>query len=51
MNDISETSLDNYNFDYVIPEHQNIVPSDLEGHAAILDRMYSPKAREMVFTL
>lgn len=51
LNDISETGLDNYTFDYVIPEERNIDFADLEREAKALNDMYSPKAAEVVFKI
>lgn len=51
LDDISETELDNYTFDYVIPQERNIDFADLEREAKALDDLYSPKAAEVIFKI
>ena len=51
LNNISETSLDTYSFDWTIPPENNIDLTDLERHAKSFDDLFTPKAIEMSFAI
>ena len=51
INDYTETSLDNYNFDHVIPADRNIDFPDLEREAKLIDEIYGSLASEVSFKL
>lgn len=51
INDYTETSLDNYNFDYTISAHRNIDFADLEREARYIDHLYGNDAREVRFNI
>jgi hypothetical protein len=49
INDYTETSLDNYNFDHVIPAEHNIDFADLEREALFIDNFFGRLASEITF--
>lgn len=51
INDYTETSLDNYNFDYNISAHRNIDFADLEREAKYIDNLYGSQSEEVKFNL
>jgi len=51
LNDYTETSLDNYSFDYTISAHRNIDFADLEREAKYIDHLYGSDAREVRFNI
>jgi len=51
INDYTETSLDNYNFDQVIPADRNIDFADLEREAKRIDELYGSQSYEVKFKL
>lgn len=51
LNNISETSLDNYSFDCIIPPENNVDLADLERHAKYFDELFTPKAIEVSFAV
>lgn len=51
ITDYTETSLDNYSFDYTISAHRNIDLNDLEREAKYIEKTYGSDAREVKFDL
>jgi hypothetical protein len=51
LNDYTETSLDNYNFDYSISAHRNIDFNDLEREAKYIDQQFGNRATEVTFNI